>query len=234
MRKTKALRNHEKFKFRSFSALASWKHIKSLPYCNVWCLQHRQQNTPIWKHNTLTEQNKLIFLLSYTRFMYAYMHAPHIYSYLFHLPCLVPYAVSFFWEIRNVYLCTCENVLYISYNPAPKFITQTRHFPGFWNTEIFPHKHHRKFLLLKSFKLIHDPLHTITCLQNGKEAIKIAYCVSISLSPGQKIKAVQYRISVKIWIFPNVRFNSQQMTSLYIFMAIKDIFIPIVLYLYDV
>lgn len=110
------------------------------------------------------------------------------------------YMLLAFSERSEMLLCTCENVLYMSYNPAPKFISQTSHFPASWNTENFPHKHHRKCLLLKKIQtLIHDPLHAITHLQNGREAIKIAYCVSISLSPGEKmIKAEQYHTSVKI------------------------------------
>jgi len=35
VREKKDLRNQERFKFRSFSTLAPWKHIKNLHYCNV-------------------------------------------------------------------------------------------------------------------------------------------------------------------------------------------------------
>jgi len=78
----------------------------------------------------------------------------------------------------------------MSYNTAPKFTSKPRHFPGSWNTAKFPHKLHTKYLLPRKIQtLIHDPLHAIMS-PNGREAVKIAYCVSIVLSPGQrKIKA---------------------------------------------
>lgn len=88
---------------------------------------------------------------------------------------ILSYTVSAFLERSEVYLCACENVLCVSYNPALKFISQIRHFTGSFKRENFLCKHHRKFIILKKIlTLIHDPLHKISCLQNGRDAIKIA------------------------------------------------------------
>lgn len=110
---------------------------------------------------------------THSLFIHVCMHHKFIpICFIYHV---LSYTLSAFPERSGICLCTCENVLCMSYNPALKFISQSRHFTGSSKRENFLHKHHRKFILQKKILiLIHDPLNTITCLQNEREAIKIA------------------------------------------------------------
>lgn len=104
-----------------------------------------------------------------------FTHACTTHLFLF-VSCTVscPTCCQLFLRDQNTWKCT----YYMSYKPVPKFISQTRHFS---------HKHQRKFLLLKKIRtLILYPLLTITCLQNGRGAIKIASCVYLLHSPLDK------------------------------------------------